>query len=211
MEILAHRGYWTSIEQKNSKQAIEASFANSWGIETDIRDYSENLVISHDIASYNNYTFAELLQQWLKAGKKGTLGLNVKADGLSDLLNQQLKENEIKDYFVFDMSIPETLRYLKLEMNVFIRSSEYEQMDAVLLQQAKGIWLDAFTSVWYDSNFVESLLTKQKKIAIVSCELHGRSETGLWEMIKSNNWYKNENIMLCTDFPDKAIKYFEIN
>ena len=211
MEILAHRGVWTSSEEKNSTGAIKSAFADGWGVETDIRDHLENLVISHDISTNNNFTFAQLLDLWKQGDRKGTLGLNIKADGLSDILLQKLSAENITEYFVFDMSIPETLRFLKLEMNVFLRSSEYEVIDDTLILQAKGVWLDAFTKIWYDRDFVNSLLKRRKKIAFVSCELHGRDQTGLWELIKDNNWHLNNNVMLCTDLPSAAVKYFEKN
>ena len=209
MEILAHRGVWDSNDEKNSKIAIQSAFAHSWGIETDIRDYLENLVISHDVSTHNNFTFAQLLDFRKLGGRKGTLGLNIKADGLSDILLEELKAEGISDYFVFDMSIPETLRYLKLGMNVFLRSSEYEVLNDTLLLQVQGIWLDGFTKIWYDREFVDSHLGMGKKIAFVSCELHNRNQIGLWELIKKNNWHFNNNVMLCTDLPSEAVKFFE--
>ena len=106
------------------------------------------------------------------------------------------------------MSIPETLRYLNEGLNVFIRYSEYETANAELYERCKGIWLDIFKSGWYDNNFVNLHLSNKKKIAFVSPELHGRNEDSLWQMIKENNWNQSSQIMLCTDLPDAAKKYF---
>ena len=61
MELLSHRGFWKTADQKNTKEANALSFSNGWGIETDIRDYREELVISHDIATNNDYTLEFLL------------------------------------------------------------------------------------------------------------------------------------------------------
>jgi hypothetical protein len=209
MELLSHRGFWKTADQKNTKEANELSFKNGWGIETDIRDYNEELVISHDIATNNSYTTEFLFDQYRNAGIKSTLALNIKADGLSKLLLLLLEKYNISNYFVFDMSVPETLRYLDAEMNVFIRCSEFEKPDETLYDRSNGIWLDIFKSVWYDRDFVNLHITNQKKIAFVSPELHGRDEPKLWEMIKENNWHSSRDIMLCTDLPDAAIQYFK--
>jgi len=210
MELLSHRGFWKTADQKNTKEANELSFKNGWGIETDIRDYNKELVISHDIATDNDYTTEFLFDQYRSAGIKGTLALNIKADGLSKMLLLLLEKYNISDYFVFDMSVPETLRYLDAGMKVFIRCSEFEKPDETLYNRSEGIWLDIFKSVWYDKNFVNLHVASGKKVAFVSPELHGRDEPKLWQMIKENNWEQSSDIMLCTDLPDVAKKYFEL-
>ncbi len=210
MELLSHRGYWKNIEEKNTKEANDLSFKNGWGIETDIRDFDTELVISHDVAKDNNYTAAYLFEQYNKYSKKCTLALNVKADGLTVLLSDLIKKYSIEDYFVFDMSIPETLRYFQLNMNVYIRCSEYEVPNTELYAKAKGIWLDMFKHIWFDKSFVNLQLNNKKKIAFVSPELHGRNEMELWEFIKENNWHLSPQVLLCTDVPDKAKIYFDL-
>lgn len=210
MELLSHRGFWKAADEKNTKAANALSFKNGWGIETDIRDFDGGLVISHDIAVDSSYSTEFLFNQYKESQCRSTLALNIKADGLSGKLKELLEKYEIPNYFVFDMSIPETLRYLNLEMNVFIRYSEYEEADKELYGRSKGIWLDAFKDEWYDNNFVNLHLENNKKIAIVSSELHGRKEDGLWQLIKDNNWNESSEILLCTDIPDKARTYFNL-
>jgi hypothetical protein len=210
MELLSHRGYWKKPEEKNTKSANDLSFKHAWGIETDIRDFDKELVISHDVAKDNNYSAAYLLEQYNHYPEKCTLALNVKADGLSVILLDLLKQYKIDNYFVFDMSIPETLRYLQLEMNVYIRYSEYEVPNAALYAKAKGIWLDIFKEIWFDKSFVDLQLNNGKKIAFVSPELHGRDEMELWALIKENNWHLSSQVLLCTDVPDKAKIYFDL-
>lgn len=210
MEILSHRGFWKNQDEKNSKAANLLSFKHGWGIETDIRDYNKQLVISHDIAENDNYTTEFLFEQYSNEGINATLALNIKADGLSKQLLLLLEKYDISNYFVFDMSIPETLRYLNEGMKVFLRCSEFEKPDVELYEKATGIWLDIFKSVWYDKNFVNLHVGNGKKVAFVSPELHGRNEPTLWNMIKENDWFKSPNMMLCTDLPDEAIKYFTL-
>lgn len=191
-------------------EAVEESYKNNWGIETDIRDFDTKLVISHDIATSASYSVDKIFSLYHTHKCDGCLALNIKADGLSGLLNEKLQEFAIENYFVFDMSIPETLRYISLGMNVFIRCSEYETPNEELYNKSAGIWLDAFTEIWYDKNYVHSHLQKGKKIAIVSPELHGRNYTSLWEMIRMNKWHQDEKMLLCTDLPDEAKTYFNV-
>ena len=210
MELLSHRGYWKKPQEKNSKAANDLSFKHAWGIETDIRDFEKELVISHDVARDNNYSVASLFEQYNNYQKKGTLALNIKADGLSVLLLDLLKKYKIEDYFVFDMSIPETLRYFDLNMNVFLRCSEFEVPDNELYTKAKGIWLDTFKHIWFNKSFVNLHIKNGKKIAFVSPELHGRNEMKLWVFIKENNWHLSSQVLLCTDLPDAAKIYFNL-
>lgn len=208
MELISHRGFWKTENQKNTKEAIASSFNNGWGIETDIRDFKEQLVISHDVACCNDYTLTFLFEQYIESGVNNTLALNIKADGLATKLSEMLLKYKINNYFVFDMSIPETLKYLNAGINVFIRNSEYETSNAELYRRSAGIWLDTFESVWYDNTFIENNLKINKKIAFVSSELHNRNEMKLWKMIKENNWHQSAQTILCTDIPDAAKIFF---
>lgn len=54
MDILAHRGLWHVVEQKNTLSSLTDAVSKGFGIETDIRDYQERLVISHNIADSNS-------------------------------------------------------------------------------------------------------------------------------------------------------------
>lgn len=208
MQLLAHRGFWKMKEEKNALHTMTNAFSNQWGVETDIRDYDGQLVISHDMADANAYPLTSLLEEYHKTNCDACLALNIKADGLSDLLHQHLQHEKIQNYFVFDMSVPETLRYLRLGMNVFTRISEYEHPGDMLFEQSQGIWLDAFTEIWYEAELVNELLRKNKKVAIVSAELHGRPHRDHWFYIRENNWHNSEQVYLCTDLPDEAVHFF---
>ena len=119
-----------------------------------------------------------------------------------------LKVHSIENYFVFDMSIPDTIMYLKEGMNVFIRQSEHE-LGKSFYESASGIWLDAFERVWYSEELVKKHLNNGKKVAIVSSELHNREYLKHWTFLKSWNIINNDNLILCTDLPEKAIKFFK--
>ena len=65
MKILAHRGCWNTEIKSNSPQAIRSALERGFGFESDLRDYSGKLVISHDIAC-ELCQKAEEVFQWLE-------------------------------------------------------------------------------------------------------------------------------------------------
>jgi glycerophosphoryl diester phosphodiesterase len=208
MEIISHRGYWFKNSEKNSDLAFRRSFSLSFGTETDIRDFDGELVISQDVENKNCITIEKFFEIYKSIEIQPSLALNIKSDGLQNLLKKSLKQNNINNYFVFDMSIPDTIMYLKEGMNVFIRQSEHE-LGTSFYESASGIWLDAFDGVWYSEELVKKHLNNGKKVAIVSSELHNREYLKHWTLLKSWNIINDDNLILCTDFPEKAIKFFK--
>lgn len=209
MEILAHRGYWISPEEKNSKTAFIRSSQQGFGIETDIRDYEGKLVIAHNVPTPGEplMLFDDFLQLYLRYATPRYLAINIKSDGLQELLLQALKRSQIEKYFVFDMSVPDTLAYRQKGIRFFSRVSEYEEQP-VMFEHCDGIWVDAFHSIWYRTRDLYCYLEKRKKICIVSPELHQREYLNLWENLKKDGLHLYDSVLLCTDFPDRAINYF---
>ena len=89
MRIISHRGYWKHEIEKNSLTALLRSLNTGFGLETDIRDYSGELVISHDIPGKSVLSFDDFLQCSVNlcVEKNLTLGLNIKSDGLAAKLS----------------------------------------------------------------------------------------------------------------------------
>lgn len=206
MKIIAHRGMWLKPEEKNTIPAFERALQNGFGIETDFRDFNGELVISHDpagLGSIKAQSFFDLCSHYPSVGPHA---INIKSDGLQRLLNPYLAKWPIQDYFVFDMSVPDSLEYVKSKINTFTRVSEYEAYQD-FDGKATGVWLDGFKSEWYRVEEIIYYLTLGKSVAIVSSELHGRDHQSLWAIIKSL-YTKDMPLMLCTDLPLKARKYF---
>lgn len=208
MEIISHRGYWKSSDEKNTNVAFDRSFIGQFGTETDIRDFNGDLVISHDIADSNSISVEEFLKCYNKHNCSGTLALNVKADGLQEKVKKQLEAYEIKNYFFFDMSIPDTIGYMNANLNFFSRQSEYEPIPP-FYEKCNGIWLDAFIDIWFDETLITKHITNGKTVALVSPELHKRDQISFWKMLKDAELHLKENIILCTDFPEHATKFFD--
>jgi len=210
MEIISHRGFWTEVREKNSEVAFKRSFENGFGLETDIRDYNGELVISHDIPEAGCLTFQRLLEIYRDLDSKLLLALNIKSDGLQVAIGELLKKYNVTNCFVFDMSVPDMLGYLKSQLTVFSRHSEYENKP-VFYDQVTGIWIDAFENEWWGEETIKLHLEEQKSVCIVSPELHRRNCQLTWNKLSSMSIIDDPNLMLCTDHPEHARKFFYEN
>lgn len=207
MKIISHRGYWKTIQEKNTLQAFARSFEYGFGTETDIRDFNGKLVISHDIPNKDSICITKLFE--CLEGRELPLALNIKADGLCDLLVKEIVNYNIKNAFVFDMSVPDQRQYLKQsEIQVYTRMSEYEKTP-IFYKESNGIWLDSFSHLWFKENDIMQLLLDNKNVCIVSPELHKRSPIEFWKTLKKSDIYNSENIILCTDIPEDATRFFK--
>jgi len=212
--ILAHRGLWRHPAEQNGLPALRRALAEGFGIETDIRDRAGQLVISHDPPLADVPLFAELLRIYDEMAPPGMLALNVKADGLQTLLTDALSHHRIaRDRsFVFDMSVPDALGYLRHGMPCFTRQSEVEPTPA-FVDEAAGVWLDCFREDWIGGDVIRHHVLAGRRVALVSPELHGRDRVAAW-----GEWRRvfralqregqGEYLMICTDHPYEARTYF---
>ncbi len=206
MNLLAHRGIWKKSDEKNSIQALLASFDLGIGIETDVRDCDGALVISHDPPrSAHVLKLDVILKSYIARPTRPVLALNIKADGLCAPLLATLRFHGVENYFVFDMSVPDTLGYQRMEMPFAARISEYEP-DNVLSKNAPWIWLDAFHGEWFAADFVEKWLEQGKRVAVVSPELHRRPHLPLWHQLMTIR--NSQHVYLCTDLVAEAKEFF---
>jgi len=203
MLILSHRGYWKTAAEKNSPLAFARSFHLTFGTETDLRDLAGRLVVSHDPPPADALPAEMLFGIYQGVGADLPLALNIKADGLHKLLPPLIEQFAITNYFVFDMSIPDSLGWLKIGVPVFTRHSDVEPHPA-LYSQAAGVWLDAFHSDWWDADVVARHLDAGKQVCIVSPDLHKREPRKMWELLAVADWSDDRRVMVCTDFPEEA-------
>lgn len=207
IELIAHRGVWGKPEEKNTKEAFERAFELGFGVETDVRDYKGKLVISHDIPTSECMTFSSFLDLMPSQDVTPLLAINIKADGLPNKLALQLKG---KNFFCFDMSVPDLFAYTSINLPCFVRYSEFEPLSS-LLSFASGVWLDRFSDNYFNEEIVHYLLEKNMKVAMVSPELHGFEYNQYWrtlrKLIAEFPSYQSL-ISLCTDYPLQAKEFF---
>ena len=207
LNIIAHRGYWDNPQEKNTSEAFLRAFENNFGIETDFREFSGQLVIGHDLPGPKSMLADDLIAISNFYSSSNFLAINVKADGLSILIKNFISKLNHNKYFAFDMSVTDYRSYFKAEVPVFTRMSEYEN-PPVFFDQTAGIWLDSFDRVWFDSELIAAYLRLGKHIAIVSPELHGRDYCELWHFLKKYSFHLNPLISICTDHPSDAREFF---
>jgi hypothetical protein len=209
LNIISHRGYWKKQSEQNTIRAFEKSLSLGFGIETDVRDYKGELVIAHDIPNEE----CVLLEDFFSLYKlykviNLPIALNIKSDGLQNKLKKLLEVYEVRNYFVFDMSVPDGIFYIKNDLVTFTRESEYETYPA-FYDYAHGVWIDQFFSDWIDKQTIINHINNNKKICIVSPELHQRKYLDFWRKLKSIiEDLDSSQIMLCTDHPEEARIFF---
>ncbi len=208
MKVISHRGYWGDGIEKNSEAAFKRSFELGYGTETDIRDCAGVLVISHDMPTGGELMVKEFFHIYKSSGCQEVLALNIKSDGLQEPLLKLIEEYQITNYFLFDMSVPDTVSSLKKGLCFYTRQSEYEQTCS-LYHEADGVWLDEFYSNWISEGVIVNHVKNHKKVCIVSPELHGRDPLKRWGVYRDiESITSSENVVLCTDNPEQAGEYF---
>lgn len=210
LKIIAHRGFWKSKDEMNTRGAFSNAIKNNYGIETDVRDFCGELVISHEIPRGREaLTFDEFISNYQRDcriyNSDITLAINIKSDGLYLEISKILQKYHINNYFLFDMSIPDSMKYKLLNLKVFYRMSEYETLSNSI-ENIHGIWLDQFKSNWYNKKIINEIQDKWGNVCVVSPELHQRPYLDCWKILRDLK-IKNK-IMICTDFPDKAEEFF---
>lgn len=208
MELLAHRGLWIHPSERNTLAALKRALASGFGVETDVRDRQGALVIAHDPAGDDSLPLKDFLQMYRDAGGRLPLALNIKADGLCPQIAETLTAYGVDRYFVFDMSVPDTLAYFRAGLTVFARGSEYEDPSA-LMPRCAGIWLDELERPWINRAVVEVYLKSGRRVSLVSPELHGRPHQPAWEMYRPLAALYPQQLSLCTDYPQEAKAFFE--
>lgn len=203
MQVLSHRGWWSSAAERNTAAAFGRSFDAGFGTETDVRDCLGQLVISHDPAPGDAMTLDALLA--MPGVLDLPLAVNVKSDGLAEPLKRTFARHPQADWFVFDMSVPDMRMHLRLGNPVFARMSEVERQPP-WFDQVAGIWLDSFDGDWFDRQLIEDLLARRKRVCIVSAELHGRDPDRQWDLLRAVAALPG--LMLCTDRPGAAQDFF---
>ena len=214
IEIISHRGFWIKENEKNTIDAFKRSFEFGFGIETDIRDKNGTIVISHDIPkSLENLSLKDFLEIYSSFKINMPIFLNVKSDGIKEMVSELLIQFEVSNYFLFDMSIPEMKRYSEgFPINFLTRISDLEEIP-ILLDKSKGIWIDSFYGNYTKFENLNKYIRGNFKLIFVSPELHNRNNNSFWRDLKSwlssNDIHiKNQNIFLCTDDPLQAQQFF---
>lgn len=133
------------------------------------------------------------------------LAMDIKANGLADSLKYAMRDYPRKNWFAFDMSIPDMRKHLDVGNPVFARMTELER-DPPWFDEIAGIFLHGFNSTWYDISLIKKLLNQGKQVCVVSPEIEGRDPVVLWGDLRAI--MTHPGLILCTHIPEKARAFF---
>ena len=208
MKILAHRGYWNESIESNSPVALRTAIEKGYGFESDVRDYMGKMVISHNIADLTCQDAEEVFRWLHEFNDRYCFAINIKADGLKEILQNYFSKYNITNYFLFDMSVPQMVEFREMGLRYFTRQSEVEP-EPCMYDDASGVWIDGFWSTdWITKELLEKHISNGKEVCLVSPDLHGKTNyREFWKKLKSDG-IDLDKIILCTDHPDEAKEFF---
>jgi len=165
MEYIAHRINTIKELKETSKE---------YGVELDVRDFGERLVLQHD-----PFKDGEDFEEYLKHYNHGTMILNIKSEGVEHKVLELIQKYNIRQYFFLDSSFP--MIYLlseNNEKNIALRFSEFEGIDTILSMagKVKWIWVDCFTKLTITSEHFKLLKEHGFQFCLVSPELQAQGE-----------------------------------
>lgn len=160
-----------AIHRINTSKELKKIPLN-YGVEIDIRDKGDRLVLQHD-----PFKGGEDFEEYLKNYKHNILILNIKSERIEFKVIELLKKYNVTNYFFLDCSFPMIYNlYNSKEKNVAVRFSEIEGIDTILKLKNKinWVWIDCFTKLPIDKNIFKKLKKAGFNICLVSPDLHGR-------------------------------------
>ena len=205
--LVAHRGLWRHPQDRNSLESLTRASRQGFGVETDLRDWEGELVVSHDPPRRSPLDAVSCLGGVASESlPERVIALNIKSDGLLDRLSPIHKLLKGHDHFYFDMSTPELIRFMRSGLPVAMRLSEYETLNPRLVKLAHKplrLWVDAIDSDWWLNDNPLSHIPDDSRLYLVSPELHGRNPQNVW------SWFlesvkRGRNVFLCTDKPEEV-------
>ncbi len=182
----------------NTVQQLEA-VPTEYGIEVDLRDHGDRIVLQHDPYIQPG---AEDFEMLLKAYRHRLIILNVKSERIELRVRQLMQQYGIESYFFLDSSFP-MIRLLSSqgENRIAVRFSEYEPLESALAVAGKveWVWVDCFTRMPLDGKSY-ARLRQHFKICMVSPELQGRSVETISQFATELAPYQVDAV--CTKRPD---------
>ena len=165
MKFIAHR-----INTIKELKKVPKEF----GVEVDLRDYGNRLILQHD-----PFKDGEDFEEYLKQFDHVTIILNIKSERIEFRVIDLLIKYKVKDYFFLDCSFP--MIYLLSEQgekNIALRFSEFEGLDTIINMRGKvnWVWVDCFTRMPIDRTSAKSLQSIGYKTCLVSPDLQGQPD-----------------------------------
>ena len=175
-----------------------------FGVEIDVRSIKKKLILNHE--PFQN---AVLLNKFLKKFNHKFLILNVKEEGIENLILNFVKKNKVKNYFLLDVTIPKIFQFIKnkKKSNFCLRISKFEKLSDLNFfnKNIEWIWIDTFDSKIPLNVRDLKIYSKRFKLCLVSPELIKTNSINLNKFIKINKYKLNFFSAVCS----KKIKTWE--
>lgn len=174
---------WIIEHRRNTIEELRATPIEC-GVEIDLRTSGGELRVAHDPLQKG-----EPFESWLDHFHHAGLILNVKEDGLEEMLLSCMHRRGIERFFFLDQSFPSLVRMAihHNERRAAVRVSEYESLHTAYLLQGRvtWVWIDSFMSFSFSQRDVEMLRESGFQLCLVSPELQGRWDPQEIRMIRS--------------------------
>jgi hypothetical protein len=167
------------------------------GVEIDLRDRGERLILQHD-----PFGDGEDFERWLPQYRHRLLILNVKSERIEHRVLELVRRQGIEEFFFLDSSFP-MLRLLSSqgERRLAVRFSEFEPIESAeaVAGMVDWVWVDCFTRLPLDPES-HARLKRHFRLCIVSPELQGRPAATIPEFAAALAPFPADAI--CTKRPD---------
>ena len=160
------------IAHRINTQAELLNVPREYGVELDLRDRGEKIILVHD-----PFKDGEDFESYLMNYHHGLMILNVKSERLEPRILELMKHYKVQDYFFLDSTFPMLVTLAKQGIkNLALRFSEYEGLDTIEKMQglAKFVWVDCFTHWPLTPENYQAIKKWGYQIVLVSPELQGR-------------------------------------
>tara|TARA_B100000767_G_scaffold275136_1_gene310628 strand:+ start:3410 stop:4009 length:600 start_codon:yes stop_codon:yes gene_type:complete len=177
---------------------------HNFGVEVDVRSINKKLILNHE-----PFQKAVSLDTFLKKFNHKFLILNVKEEGIENLILNYVKKNRIKNYFLLDVTVPKIFQFIKNKKknNLCLRISKFEKLNQLNFfnKKIEWIWVDTFDNkIPLNINDLEGY-SKKFKLCLVSPELVKTNNIDVTKFIKINKYKLNFFSAVCS----KNIKTWE--
>lgn len=168
-----------------------------YGVELDLRDRGERLILQHD-----PFGDGEDFEEYLKHYRHGLMILNIKSERIEHRVLEAVRGAGVSSYFFLDCSFPMIRSLVQAgERRIAVRFSEYEPVESALALagQVEWVWVDCFTRQPLDDR-TYGLLKSHFKLCAVSPELQGRDAATIADYRRQLAAYPVDAV--CTKRPD---------
>src|SRR5262245_27819664 len=168
-----------------------------YGVELDLRDAGDRLILQHDPFQPGE-DFEEYLQHW----RHRLMILNIKSERIEPRVLELIRQYNVRNYFFLDSSFPMIRQLIALgEPRVALRFSEFEPIESALplAGQVDWAWVDCFSRMPLDGR-TYGLLRRHFKLCAVSPELQGRPAETIVDYAQQLLKYPVDAV--CTKRPD---------